>query len=191
MLNGKLYRQGKITLQELRLQLYRAVEHGLPSSTAEIKHWLYASCSLTPQKLADEHSRRRWGTTDGRTLSSNSEAAAVRFFSRSALPSHNGHPHAEFLGEPRGSARSFPNGWNKDRKIRRFSPSEVGCTTRRHTSHLLDWPWISVLLHISMSSKTEIPALLHPGAAPAQSPSPARPQAATSPHSSPLCWNVS
>jgi len=30
LLNGKLYRQGKITLQELRLQLYRAVEHGLP-----------------------------------------------------------------------------------------------------------------------------------------------------------------
>jgi hypothetical protein len=29
LLNGKLYRQGKITLQELRLQLYRAVEHGL------------------------------------------------------------------------------------------------------------------------------------------------------------------
>ena len=29
VLNGKLYRQGKITLQELRLQLYRAVEHGL------------------------------------------------------------------------------------------------------------------------------------------------------------------
>jgi hypothetical protein len=29
LLNGKLYQQGKITLQELRLQLYRAVEHGL------------------------------------------------------------------------------------------------------------------------------------------------------------------
>jgi hypothetical protein len=29
LLHGKLYRQGKITLQELRLQLYRAVEHGL------------------------------------------------------------------------------------------------------------------------------------------------------------------
>ena len=29
LLNGKLYGQGKITLQELRLQLYRAVEHGL------------------------------------------------------------------------------------------------------------------------------------------------------------------
>jgi hypothetical protein len=29
LLNGKLYRQGKITLQELRLQLDRAVEHGL------------------------------------------------------------------------------------------------------------------------------------------------------------------
>jgi len=29
LLNGKLYRQGKITLQELRLQLYRAVEHGV------------------------------------------------------------------------------------------------------------------------------------------------------------------
>ena len=28
LLKGKLYRQGKITLQELRLQLYRAVEHG-------------------------------------------------------------------------------------------------------------------------------------------------------------------
>ena len=28
LLNGKLYRQGKITLQELRLQLYRAVEQG-------------------------------------------------------------------------------------------------------------------------------------------------------------------
>ena len=25
----RVYRQGKITLQELRLQLYRAVEHGL------------------------------------------------------------------------------------------------------------------------------------------------------------------
>jgi hypothetical protein len=30
LLNGKLYRQGKITLQELRLQLYRAVEQGCP-----------------------------------------------------------------------------------------------------------------------------------------------------------------
>jgi hypothetical protein len=29
LLNGKIYQQGKITLQELRLQLYRAVEHGL------------------------------------------------------------------------------------------------------------------------------------------------------------------
>ena len=29
LLHGKLYRQGKITLQELRLQLYRAVEQGL------------------------------------------------------------------------------------------------------------------------------------------------------------------
>lgn len=29
LLNGKLYRQGRTTLQELRLQLYRAVEHGL------------------------------------------------------------------------------------------------------------------------------------------------------------------
>jgi hypothetical protein len=28
LLKGKLYRQGKITLQELRLQLYRAVAHG-------------------------------------------------------------------------------------------------------------------------------------------------------------------
>jgi hypothetical protein len=29
LLQAKLYRQGKITLQELRLQLYRAAEHGL------------------------------------------------------------------------------------------------------------------------------------------------------------------
>jgi Transposase DDE domain len=29
LLNGKIYQQGKVTLQELRLQLYRAVEHGL------------------------------------------------------------------------------------------------------------------------------------------------------------------
>jgi len=39
---GQLYRQGKITLQELRLQLYRAVEHGLllPILSGEPGNWL-------------------------------------------------------------------------------------------------------------------------------------------------------